>query len=202
MTNESPQNPGVSRRTVLKASTVAVGGLGTTGTAAANGSGDTEQTADVVGQGPDGDVVVEDGATIRRSNHGVETTVQMPTPKPGSYEYPDPEENDTVSEPGHPEGFTLWVFVFDDPEDDEFTGVFLGAGHVVGGDTLTLSGHVSTSTEPFVGDPVKNPRGAEIHLAVAPHGEVDDEIMPDQIKRPGGGPEHWWFALFDPETKS
>lgn len=103
-----------------------------------------------------------------------------------------------MSEPGHPEGFTLWVFVFDDPGADDFTGAFLGAGHIVGGDTLTLSGHTSTNSEPFVGEHLANPRRAEVHLAVAPHGEVDDDIMPEQIKTPGGGPANWWFAIFGP----
>lgn len=198
MTNNPPQIPDVSRRTVLKASTIAVGGLSMTGTAAANGSGVTKQTEDIFGQGPDGDVVAEDGATIRRSDNGVKAKVKMPPPESGSYVYPELEENSPVSEPGHPEGFTLWVFVFDDPEDDDFTGAFLGAGHIVGGDTLTLSGHTSTNTEPFVGEQLENPREAEVHLAVAPHGEVDNEIMPDQIKTPGGSPQHWWFALFNP----
>lgn len=195
-TNERAAN--VSRRTVLKASTVGIGGLVATGTAVADGRGVTRQTAAVSGQGPAGDVVAGGRATIKRSDDGIGAKVRMPTPDPGSYAYPDPDEYDTVSAPGHPEGFTLWVFVFDDPGDDDFTGAFLGAGHLVGGDTLTLSGHVSTTTDPFVGERLANPRGAAVRLAVAPHGEVDDEIMPEQIKTPGGAQEHWWFASFDP----
>ena len=92
------------------------------------------------------------------------------------------------------------MFVFDEA-GDEFAGAFLGGGHFAGGDSLTLSGHVSTTTRPFVGQRLENPRGAEVHLAVAPHGEVDAEIMPNQIKTPGGEPAHWWFALFAPETR-
>jgi hypothetical protein len=143
------------------------------------------QTTDVVDQGPEGDVVAEDGATIERTDNGIKATVKMPTPESGEYAYPDP---------GHPEGFTLWVFI---KEGEERFGAFLGAGHIVGGDTLTLSGQISTETEPFVGDSLRNPREAEVHLTVAPHGEVDDDIMLEQIQTPGGRPQHWWHAVFD-----
>lgn len=167
--------------------------------APASAGGAMDATADVVGQGPDGGVVAEDGATLERTDNGIKAKVKMPTPESGEYEYPEPEG--TVSEPGHPEGFTLWVFVFDD-ELGEFgehpwSSAFLGAGHIVGGDTLTLSGHINRNTEPFAGFDLKNPQNVEVHLAVAPHGEVDAGIMPEQIKTPGGGPGHWWYAIFE-----
>lgn len=167
----------------------------------ASAGGAMDGTADVVGQGPDGDVVAEDGATLKRTDNSIKTKVEMPTPESGEYEYPEPEG--TVSEPGHPEGFTLWVFVFDDQlgpanGDVPWSSAFLGAGHIVGGDTLTLSGQINKNTEPFAGFHLQNPRDVEVHLAVAPHGEVDEEIMPDQIKTPGGGPQHWWHAVFEP----
>jgi len=39
----------------------------------------------------------------------------MPTPEPGSYTYP---QGPTASgEPGHPETFSLWVFIFFNPEE-------------------------------------------------------------------------------------
>lgn len=171
--------------------------LGLLAPASAGGQGAQTETADVVGQGIDGSVVAEGGATIRRTANSISIHLQMPTPEPGSYVYPDPEEFDTVAEPGHPEGFTLWAFVFNDPAADDWDGAFLVAGHLVGGDTLTLSGQVHRNTEPFVGDHLDNTRGAKVHLAVAPHGGLDDEIMPEQIQTPGGGPQHWWFALFD-----
>lgn len=191
---------GVSRRDVLKTSTIAVGCLAVTGIATASEGGATTQTEDVYGQGPEGDVVMEDGATLRRTNDAIQAKVQMPTPQPGSYDYPDPE-GPTVSEEGHPEGFSLWVFVFDDElggfGDNPWSSAFFGAGHMVGGDTLTLSGQINENSEPFVGFPLENPREAEVHLAVAPHGGLDPDLMPDQIKTPGGGPEHWWFAVFE-----
>lgn len=185
---------------LLAALTLVVGML-----APASADGAMDTTADVVGQGPDGDVVAGEGATLKRTDNGIKPKIKMPTPESGTYDYPDPYTEDgdeTVSEPGHPEGFTLWVFVFDDElggfGGHPWSSAFLGAGHIVGGDTLTLSGHINENTEPFAGFHLKNPRDVKVHLAVAPHGEVDDEIMPDQIKTPGGGPQHWWHAFFDP----
>ena len=80
------------------------------------------------------------------------------------------------------------MFIFDDSEDDDWTGAFLGAGHVVGGPQLTLNGQISRQTEPFLGDPLKDPTGAEVHLAEAPHVEVDPDKLPNQIQTPSGGP--------------
>lgn len=90
------------------------------------------------------------------------------------------------------------MFVFDHPEDEDLTGAFLGTGHIGGGDTFTLSGRISTNTEPFAGNPLENPRDAEMHLAVAPHDALDEEQMPEQIQTPTGpGPGIWWLVLFD-----
>lgn len=163
----------------------------------ASANGAMTQTADVFGQGLEGPVVAVDGATLKRTDNGIKTKIKMPTPEPGTYDYPT-EGSAFTEEEGPPEAFTLWVFVFDDPEDDDWTGAFLGAGHIVGGDTLTLSGHISTNTEPFAGAPLENPREAKVHLAVAPHGALDEEEMPEQIQTPTGpGPDIWWLALFD-----
>ena len=170
------------------------------GQGAANGRGVTTETEDVFGQGEDGPVVAEDGATLRRTNNGISVKVQMPTPESGTYDYPDPDAP-TASPPGHPEAFTLWVFVFDDElggyEDNPWSSAFFGAGHVVGGPNLTLSGHISRQSEPFAGFPLENPQDVEVHLAVAPHGGLDPEIMPEQIKTPAGNPDLWWLALFE-----
>lgn len=194
-----PERIDVSRRSVLKASTVAVGGLGAAGTATA-GSGVTKQTEDVFGQGPDGPIVAPDGATLRRTRNGISMSLSMPTPEPGSYTYPTgPPGGAWTDEQGPPEVFTLWCFVFDDPSADDWTGVYAVAGHVVGGSTLTLGGRASTNGEPFLGDPVENPRDAEVHLAVAPHGALDPELLPEALNTPTGpGPDIWWLALFDP----
>jgi len=147
------------------------------------------------------ELYAEDAATLSRGPNGLHVRVQMPTPQPGTYNYPEPDEP-TASEPGHPEAFTLWVFVFDDElgpytEDVPWSSAFLGAGHVVGGPNLTLSGHISKQSEPFAGFDLENPQDVEVHFAVAPHGGLDPEILPEQIKTPAGGPPLWWVALFE-----
>jgi hypothetical protein len=155
-----------------------------------------KQTADVLGQGPAGPVVASDGATLRRTAKGISASLSMPTPEPGTYIYPS--TGVAFSGPGHPEAFTLWVFVFDDPEDPDWTGAFLGGGHLVGGPNLTLSGQISRNTEPFLGEPLRNPEGARVLLAVAPHGALNPELLPAAIQTPTGpGPDIWWLALFD-----
>lgn len=154
-------------------------------------AGVTTETAVVVGQGADGPVVAGAEATIRRTANGISASVSMPTPSPGTYAYP------AAAEAGHPEVFTLWVFIFNDPEADDWDGAFLGAGHAVAGSHLELSGHISRRSEPFVGDGLENPGGAKVHLAVAPHGALDPEQLPEQMQTPAGTADHWWFALFD-----
>jgi hypothetical protein len=140
--------------------------------------------------------VANGGATLRRTPNGISVTLSMPTPDPGTYTYPSSGE--AFSGPGHPEAFTLWVFVFDDPVDPDWTGAFLGGGHLVGGPNLTLSGHISRTTEPFAGERLQNPEHARVHLAVAPHGALDPELLPAAIQTPTGpGPDIWWLALFD-----
>ena len=166
----------------------------------------------VFGQGlEDAVVVAEDGATLRRNPNSISVQLKMPTPEPGSYDYPDPEDHPTAALQGHPEGFTLWVFVYDgelggfeveDPETGEievmpWSTVFFGAGHMVGGPNLTLRGQINRNTEsiqpgaPMLQDLQDVQRG---HLVVAPHGGLDPDIMPEQIKTPAGGPGYWWHA--------
>lgn len=155
------------------------------------GRGIEIETANVFGQGLGGAVVDDAEAKIRRSANGITAKVTMAAPEPGSYAYPDDAER------GRSEAFTLWVFVFDDPEAADWDGAFLGAGHAVAGSRLTLSGHISRKTDPFIGEALQNPEGAKIHLAVAPHGAVDPSKLPEQLQTPAGTPAHWWFALFE-----
>ena len=185
------------------------------------GQGTTVDTADVMDQGLAG-VYAEDGATLRRTRNAIQIRIDMPTPEPNTYTYPDPGEHPTAAPPGHPEVFTLWAFVFNNPEDCvagphdcgvadlglvmETAGaenpgglaVFGVAGHPVGGPNLTLSGSISTSHDPFapIFAGLTNPAGAEVHLAVAPHGGLNPEIMPEQASTPAGTPDMWWTALF------
>jgi hypothetical protein len=130
----------------------------------------------------------------------------MPTPAPGSYVYP------AGTEPGHPEVFTLWAFVFNHPEycsggcgpDDlanpavEF-GVYNMAGHVTSGASMTLSGRVGFGEPPLAANPLSNPGGAEVHLVVTSHGGLDPATLPGEFHRPTGSPSCgcWWLALFE-----
>lgn len=156
----------------------------------------------------DREVFAEDAATLRRTPNGFTAQISMPTPVKGEYRYPEAdsevlEEQDTAADLGEPQTFTLWAFVFD-PDQDPFnpdagqlwSGAFAVAGHAVGGPNLTLSGHISKNTEPVAGEFLENP-DVEVHLAVAPHGGLDPDIMPEQIKTPAFGPPMWWVAIFE-----
>lgn len=174
--------------------------------------GGLTDSVDVVGQGMAGPVVSEDGATLVRSRNGVTASLTMPTPAPGSYSYPSDGPFQATVLVGHPEVFTGWIFIFNDPgqcsdgvcdsNDLGATpargGAYNFAGHVVGGPTLNLAGHIAVGSPPFVGAPLDNPLGADIHLAVAPHGMVQPDLLPSQITTPIGSPNLWWLAIFEP----
>lgn len=170
----------------------------------------TKETADVVGQGSAGPVVSVGGANLWRSDTGVSVSLRMPTPAPGTYIYPPPSAFQPVVSEGHPEVYSFWVFAFNEPAEclshpcdimdflagRGLGGAFSAAGHPVGGPELQLSGHVTINSAPFQGSPLLEPRTAEIHLAVAPHGALQPEVMPLQISTPIGTPAHWWVAVF------
>ncbi len=218
------QTIGVSRRRVLQTGAVAITTAGISGLAAANrGGGVTKQTEDVYGpmleladdyedltdceDTGDRSVYENNGAILRRNPNSISAMVSIDTPEPGTYCYADGDT--AVAEAGPPEGFTLWLFTFDeeqggfDPDDPDegpfpWSGAFFIAGHIVGGPNLNLSGQISRQTEPFGGFPLENPN-VEVHLAVAPHGALDPAIMPEQIQTPAGTPGHWWVSFFDEE---
>ncbi len=175
--------------------------------------------ADLFGQGMGGPTVAVDGAAILRTATGVNAKVSMPTPVPGSYMYPTGPTASGVA--GHPEAFSLWVFIFFNPEEcaaavcgpadlindpDVVAGAFNGGGHIAGGPNLTIAGRVNQRTATF-GGPLAETIGealslgytladAEIHLAVAPHGALDPALLPDSITTPAGNPNFWWLALY------
>ena len=187
--------------------------------------GATKQTVDVVGQSPGGPVVSPDGATLIRTKNGITASINMPTPMSGSYAYPPANPFQTVAPvPGTPEVFTGWFFFFNDPENcavpngcippppgapapNDFTegkgGVYNFAGHAISGHgSLNLVGHISVGEEQFGGPhALENPAGAEVHLAVAPHGVLVPELMPEQINTPVGNPGFWWLALLPAPTE-
>jgi hypothetical protein len=178
------------------------------GTAAPAAAGSAERT-DVYEQ--DGvTVLAEDGARLIRQPNGLHVSLRMPAPDPGTYVYP------AGTTPGSPEVFTLWMFVFNKPwnctgpcgPDDatneavEF-GVYNPAGHVNAGGWLTLSGRVGVGDEAqgppgVVPYPLVNPDGAEVHLAVTSHGELDPATLPNEFRIPTGSPVCgcWWVAEF------
>ena len=177
------------------------------------------EAADVVGQGLAGPVVAANGAAIMRTPNGVAAKLVMPTPVPGSYTYPTGPTGSGVA--GHPEAFSLWVFIFFNPEEcagaicgpadlmndpDVVAGAYNAGGHLEGGANLTLEGFVNKSSFTFGGPNAEtlgqayamgyNLADAEIHLAVAPHGALDPKLLPGSISTPVGGPPQWWIAIF------
>lgn len=179
----------------------------------------TRERADVVGQGLSGPVVAADGASIMRQPNSLAAKLVMSTPVPGSYNYPTGPTGSGVA--GHPEAFSLWVFIFFNPEacaaalcgpadlmndPDVIAGAYNAGGHLEGGATLTLSGSVNKSSFTFGGanaetlgqalDMGYDLADAEIHLAVAPHGALDPSLLPGSISTPVGNPTFWWLAIF------
>jgi hypothetical protein len=176
------------------------------------------ETEDIFGQGPAGDVVAEDGAKINRGAKGITASVTMPTPEPGTYVYPDTPTSS--GEEGHPEAFSLWVFLFFNPDacdgecdapdlvnnPDVIAGAFNAGGHLVAGPNLTISGRVTEKSPTFGGPNAEtisdalalgyDIADAEVHLAIAPHGALAPELLPAQIKTPAGTPADWWLAIF------
>lgn len=173
------------------------------------------ERADVFGQGIGGPVIAMDGARLVRKKNQLIINVRVPTPEPDSYMYPpgNPWNNDAIA--GKPEAFSLWAFIFNDPSlcvgggpgvctgadarnGTPGAGAFNVAGHLVAGRVLQLSGNVTFSSAPFGGAPLTDPETAEVHLAIAPHGALQPETMPNQITTPIGGPDYWWIAVFMP----
>jgi hypothetical protein len=46
--------------------------------------------------------------------------------------------------------------------------------------------------------PLENPMGAEVHVAIAPHGQLDPTTLPGELSSPVGNPtcDCWWVATF------
>jgi len=189
---------------------VGAGSLVVLAVPAAGAAGVTTQTRDIVGQGPGGSVVSADGAALMRSDTGLNARFSMPTPASGTYSYPGGNAFQPLGAvPGHPEAYSFWAFVFNYPSQCSAPcdindvgntpaqgGVYNVAGHVASGGTLQMSGHISVGAPTFAGVPLMQPRTAEVHLAVAPHGQLDPALMPVQITKPIGSPPYWWLAIF------
>lgn len=195
--------------------------LATLALSAVPASAGSGETADVVGQGLGGPVVATDGASIHRGANSVTASLVMDTPEPGSYFYPVGPTGSGVA--GHPEAFSLWVFIFFNPEacataicgpgdlmndPDVVAGAFNAGGHLVAGPSLNLAGTVGRGSTTFGGANAEtldtalamgyDLAEADIHLAVAPHGALSPALLPSQISTPVGTPGSWWLAIFPP----
>lgn len=178
--------------------------------------GPAKQTIDVLGQEIGGvrTVVPDAEATLIRTDNGITALLTMPTPVSGSYNYPPAgSATQPAPVPGNPEVFTGWEFVFNNPAQcatpyqcspadfangSGMPSVYNFAGHAISGlGSLQFAGHVSLGQTPFQGAyPLSNPMGAEVHLAIAPHGVLLPESLPAEINTPIGTPPYWWVAIF------
>ena len=181
---------------------------------------------------PDAGLLVQENATIDRTDDGVHLHLDLTTPEAGSYTYPEPIGKKMQQQP---EVFTGWAFVFNYPElcatpyecgAGDFNDRVKGGVYNFGGTTNSLtqvSGDeivMNQATDGYVrltgdiaagqvprGDlppgattyPLENPMGAEIHAAIAPHGQFDTKTIADELYNPTGDPGCgcWWVAVFD-----
>lgn len=186
------------------------------------GSGDW-RLADVGRQGEIDDPMVDDGARLQRRADGITVEVAIPTPQPGSYEYPTADMIPASAPPhppvspgasGAPEVFSLWLFAFNEPgrctddrcDLDDFApgaaargGVYQVDGRIADRDDLAFAGTIRLGQPPADGAPLDDPERAEIHVAITSHGRalVGTDAW-RQLNGPIGNPTLWWAASFTP----
>jgi hypothetical protein len=176
------------------------------------------QHTDILGQGGVG-VANEDGAELQRFDDRVQVRFSVATPEPNTYSYPTadmvpPGASHPEIVPGYPEVFTLWAFVFNYPEEctdgacdfddighpDSQGGVYRLDAALGTRGTITMVGTVGVGQAAAAGLPLVNPHGAEVHVAMAPHGMlVSGPEGHLQTRVAVGGVAHWWPAIFVPE---
>jgi hypothetical protein len=180
------------------------------------------ESADFAGQGDPDSVFAVDGAHLDRFGDGIRVNAIIPTPTPGEYEYPSGDmvpdwssahPDVSVGGPDEPEVFTMWAIVFNYPERctescdlDDLSegaaakgGIYQADGRVADLEELELAGSVRIGQVPATGAALENPFGAEVHLAIAPHGKMlggSDGWR--QLNGPLGNPTLWWAATFSP----
>ncbi|GMR03164.1 MAG: hypothetical protein BMS9Abin20_1535 [Acidimicrobiia bacterium] len=186
-------------------------------------TGDTEpgERADIAGQGGEGSVLAVDGARLDRADDGLVVGASVPTPTPGSYEYPTgdmvakwatPHPDVEVGGPGEPEAFTMWAIIFNYPElctDDSCDlddlaegaaakgGVYQADGRIAEEAEVEFVGSIRLGQPPRTGSALENPLEAEVHLAIAPHGKaLSGADGWRQLNGPLGNPTLWWAATF------
>jgi len=184
------------------------------------------ERADIAGQGGAEPPIAEGGAELVRREDGIRVHADLPTPAPGSYEYPTGDMvrpgaplHPEVSSggPDQPEVFTMWIFIFNYPDectDDECDlddigdtpakgGVYQGDGRIATEATLELSGGVRVGQVAVNGSSLENPIGAEVHVGIAPHGRaLAGDDLRAQLNSPLGNPTLWWPASFIPQRAS
>lgn len=181
------------------------------------------ETADVNEQGQSDTPLHGDAAHLVRRADGLVAELDVPTPTPGSYEYPTadmippngaPHPPVSAGASDAPEVFTAWMFVFnhpdrctegrcdlDDvgPDTDAQGGSYQVDGKIADGDRLVLAGTIRLGQDPAGGARLVEPLGAEVHLAIAPHGRaLSGADGWRQLNGAVGGPDFWWAATFAP----
>ncbi len=170
-------------------------------------AGSGPEYANVMNQGGVG-VYAANAARLVRGPNGLVASVTVPTPLPGTYNYPAGRVS------GHPEVFTAWAFVFNYPNlctvpcgaDDLGAatpakgGVYNIGGHVASGSSLTIAGRIGVGETPFnpATAPLESPGTAEVHLAIAPHGYVEPPNRATEFGLPTGPSVFWWTSMFIP----
>ncbi len=213
----TPRRPWLAAIIVAAIVIVAIGVVG--GFVVSGGDDQGWQTVDIGEQGQFESAMAEGGARFQRRPDGITVEVTMPTPEPGTYEYPTGDmvppsaaPHPAIS-PGAgeaPEAFTLWLFAFNDPsqctdgqcDTDDFApgaaargGVYQVDGRVGDGDELRFGGNIRLGQQPIDGAPLDHPERAEVHIAIAPHGRVlPGEDGWRQLNGPVGNPTLWWGA--------
>jgi hypothetical protein len=190
---------------------------------AARHRGAPDQRETVSEQGETGEIPGT-SVRLRRRSDRVEVRWQMPTPEPGSYEYPTADQIPEGAPPhpevvagsaDQPEVFTLWAFVFNDPTactdpcniddigDTPARGGIFQLDHIVGStNKIEMGGRIYVSELALLGAPLDDPSNAEIHIAMAPHGAARHGAeLSRQFNGAIGGPPHWWAAIFEPDTR-
>ena len=185
--------------------------------------GGAGQRSDVSAQGDSDTALDDDAAALVRRADGLSAEIDMPTPAPSSYVYPTADLVPPWAAPhppvipgasDAPEAFTGWLFAFNHPErctdgvcdtDDLGTdtaalgGSYQLDGRIASDERLVLSGTIRLGQDPSNGARLENPLGAEVHLAVAPHGRaLPGEDGWRQLNGPIGTPTLWWGAAFVP----
>jgi hypothetical protein len=179
-------------------------------------AGDDTQHADVLTQDESG-VYAHTGARLTRTDHSFSVRWQIPTPEPGSYLYPTPDQippgapEHPPIDAGYPEVFTLWAFVFSNPDQctdgmcdfDDIGdtpaqgGIYQLDGTVARSQLLRLGGKVRLGMPPDAGVALSDPGGAEIHVAMTSHGMAREGAdLARQLNGAVGGPPNWWVAIF------